>query len=295
MNYDIHYRIEYRYSGPVSDNLNTLRVRPTTNSSQRCDEFRVRLAPEARITRHLDYFGAEVLEFGVTRPHDRLLIDVNARVATSAPTEPPAGTWQQMSADPYQLAGVEYLLPAPDQPDDAAIASLADTIRRDSPLDTALALCQVIPDEFKYLPGATYVGSTITDLLTGRAGVCQDFAHLALVLLRYHGIAARYVSGYLFSTGEHDGQPVAADIASVEVATHAWVEALLPGGDGGGEPQWVGLDPTNRQLVGEAHVKIGHGRHYSDVPPTKGVYFGSASSIVDAKVTMTRLDPSAAL
>jgi transglutaminase-like putative cysteine protease len=314
MIYDIHYVIEYRYSGTVTDNLNTLRVRPANTATQRCDEFQVRLDPEARITRHVDYFGAEVLEFGVARPHERLRIDVRARVATSPPAEPPTGIWASLGADPYQLEACEYLLPAPDQPQDSAIAELAAAVRGETPLETVLNLCQVIPDRFEYLPGATYVGSTVDDLLTAGGGVCQDFAHLALVLLRANGIAARYVSGYLFSTGDGarrapagspggigmlaDGPAAAApsDAAeSVEVATHAWIEALLPGGDGGGEPRWVGVDPTNRALASEAHVKIGHGRHYTDVPPTKGVYFGAATSELDARVTMTRLDPAAAI
>jgi transglutaminase-like putative cysteine protease len=131
------------------------------------------------------------------------------------------------------------------------------------------------------------VGSTVEDLLAAGAGVCQDFVHLGLVLLRRHGIAARYVSGYLWAAPQDGGTD------SVEVETHAWVEALLPGGGDRGEPVWVGADPTNRGLAGESHVKIGHGRMYADVPPIKGVFRGPASAALDASVEMTRLDPSA--
>jgi transglutaminase-like putative cysteine protease len=81
--------------------------------------------------------------------------------------------------------------------------------------------------------------------------------------------------------------------ASLEVDTHAWVEALMPCDDGHGEPVWVGMDPTNRRLAGETHVKIGHGRHYPDVPPIKGVYRGIAEAALDARVTITRQDPQA--
>ena len=105
--------------------------------------------------------------------------------------------------------------------------------------------------------------------------MCQDFVHLSLVLLRRRGIAARYVSGYLWAAPEDDG----AD--SVEVDTHAWLEALLPGTDGRGEPVWVSADPTNRRLAAETHVKIGHGRFYSDVPPVKGLYMGGANSAAE--------------
>ena len=73
--------------------------------------------------------------------------------------------------------------------------------------------------------------------------------------------------------------------ASSEVNTHAWLEALLPDADG--NPHWVGADPTNRSLTGVSHVKIGHGRAYSDVPPIRGVYRGPAHAALEASVTMT--------
>ena len=134
-------------------------------------------------------------------------------------------------------------------------------------------------------PGVTYVGSTVQEFLETGVGVCQDYVHLGLIMRRRTGIAARYISGYLWLAPEDEG----AD--SVEVETHAWVEALLPGADGRGEPVWVGADPTNRQLSGERHVKIGHGRHYADVPPVRGVYQGNARSQLEASVHMMRLDP----
>jgi transglutaminase-like putative cysteine protease len=107
-----------------------------------------------------------------------------------------------------------------------------------------------------------------------------------LLLLRRHGIAARYVSGYLFSAPDDGGQD------SVEVLTHAWLEALMPSGGKRNEPIWVGADPTNKILAGETHVKIGHGRFYADVPPIKGVFRGAGGADLEASVTMTRLDPA---
>ena len=183
------------------------------------------------------------------------------------------------------------------QTDDASghplLAELhAESARRRRLLEAVLLVVRVIPDRFEYRKGATYVDSTLAHLLDGRAGVCQDFVHLGLNLLRAQGIAARYVSGYLFTRGADDTDEPAEDgAASVEVDTHAWIEALLP--SDGGEPRWVSVDPTNRGLTGERHVKIGHGRHYADVPPIKGVYRGSASSTLEASVTMTRTEPVA--
>jgi transglutaminase-like putative cysteine protease len=286
MNYDIHYCTAYRYEAPVSDNLNALRVRPATTTSQRCDEFHVRLDPEARVHRHVDYFGTEVLEFGVARPHDHLTIDVRARVVTSEPPEAPEAPWEHLEGDGYAEAAGEFLLPIDGEPEDAELAGLLEISRARTPLATVRWIDELIPDRFEYRAGVTYVGSTVQDFLAAGAGVCQDFVHLSLLLLRRHGIAARYVSGYLFSAPEEGGTD------SVEVQTHAWLEALLPGTGGRGEPIWVGADPTNRRLAGETHVKIGHGRHYADVPPIKGVYRGTAGSELAASVRMTRGDVS---
>ena len=285
MNFAIQYLTEYRYDAAVTDNLNALRVRPATTSHQRCDEFHVRIDPETRIHRHSDYFGTEVLEFGIPKSHDHLTIDVRARVVTSPPPDPPDASWGALGAPSYQEAAGEFLLPAADEPTPELLGDWVSTVRATTPLATLRLLCEIVPDHFRYDPHATYVGSTVSDLLEGGGGVCQDFVHLGLILLRRNGIAARYVSGYLWAAPRDGG----AD--SMEVHTHAWLEALLPNAGGRGGPLWVGADPTNRRLAGATHVKIGHGRHYADIPPVKGVYRGTAVSEYDAKVQMTRLDP----
>jgi transglutaminase-like putative cysteine protease len=286
MHFAIRFLTEYRYDMPVTDNLNALRVRPATTSTQRCDEFHTRIEPEARVSRHLDYFGTEVLEFGIPTSHEQLAIDVRARVVTSSAPEPPDGPWESLQTPPYIDAAGEFALPWQDQPAIPELEDLHDALEADSPLESLESLCELIPDRFEYRPGVTYVGSTVRDLLEMGAGVCQDFVHLSLVLLRRRGIAARYVSGYLWAAQDDSSD-------SMEVDTHAWLEALLPGTDGHGEPVWVGADPTNRSLTGENHVKIGHGRFYSDVPPVKGLYMGGASADLSAAVTMSRLDPQA--
>ena len=287
MHFAIRFLTEYVYDASVTDNLNALRVRPATTSTQRCDEFTVRIEPEARVGRHSDYFGTEVLEFGIVRPHTRMSIDVRARVVTAEPLEPPDVPWPALDTEAYAEAAGEYLLPAVEEPHDETLDELCAAIRRETPLATLRELCDLIPDRYEYRAGVTYVGSTVEEFLRAGAGVCQDYVHLGLILLRRNGIAARYVSGYLWAAQTDEGDD------SVEVETHAWLEALLPAYDGRGEPVWVGADPTNRRLAGERHVKIGHGRHYADVPPVRGVYQGSATSKLQASVQMTRLDPQA--
>ena len=285
MLFSIHYVTEYRYSEPVTDNLNALRVRPATTATQRCDEFHVRVDPEARLGRHADYFGTEVIEFGISSPHSSLTIDVRARVATSDPAEPPTPAWESLAAPAYVEASGEYLLSSIEEPPNGALDELLALSDLATPLETVEALCELIPERFEYRRGITYVGSTVADLLEAGGGVCQDFVHLALIVLRRHGIAARYVSGYLYAAPADGGSD------SVEVDTHAWLEVLLPEGGDRGEPVWVGVDPTNRSRAGEQYVKIGHGRHYADVPPIKGVYRGGPADL-SANVVMTRLDPA---
>ena len=133
----------------------------------------------------------------------------------------------------------------------------------------------------------TYVGSTIEDLLDAGAGVCQDFVHLTLVLLRRNGIASRYVSGYLFAAPEGGRERLGRGrdprLDRGAAAARRRRRAV-----------WVGVDPTNRCLSGETYVKIGHGRHYQDVPPVRGVYRGTAEAKLDASVRMHRTDAAGA-
>ncbi len=210
---------------------------------------------------------------------------MRARVSTQAPAAPPQSSWEALREPGYREAAGEFLLQTDDAPGHPVLAELLElTGAATTPLETVMLIAELIPDRFEYRKGATYVDSTIDHLLDGEAGVCQDFVHLGLCLLRHRGIAARYVSGYLFAShGDTSTE-------SIEVDTHAWLEALLPSEAVGGDPVWVGADPTNRGLAGERHVKIGHGRHYADVPPIKGVYRGVATATLDASVEMTRLD-----
>lgn len=290
MRFAIRYLTEYAYDAPVTDNLNVLRVTPATTPTQQLDEWRLRVDPDTRLHRYVDYYGTHVVEFDIVRPHDHLNIDVRARVTTTAPAAPPEGPWDALRTRGYEAAAGEFgMVDARDDGARPALEELCDALRDTTPAATARRLCEVIPDRFEYRSGVTYVGSTVEHLLNTGAGVCQDFVHLSLLLLRDLGIAARYVSGYFYVPPAGD-----PDAASAEMQTHAWLEALLPGEGDGADCRWVGLDPTNRRLAGEEHVKIGHGRRYADIPPVKGVYRGPAGSRMEASVHMRRVDAAGA-
>jgi transglutaminase-like putative cysteine protease len=286
MKFQITYWTGYEYSEPVRDNLNVLRVKPATTRHQSIDDFEFRVEPEARLHQYRDYFGSEVIEFGVTEPHERLGIEAKMRVTTVEQDVDPNEPWSAIASEGYRAEAGEYLLQNESTPDNGRFAEVADAARGETPLQTLLAVAEAIPDRFEYRAGVTYVGSTVDDLLSGGAGVCQDFVHLGAMVLRRHGIGARYVSGYLFAV------PRGGGAESVEVQTHAWLEGLLPDEDG--IRRWIGVDPTNRGRAGETHVKIGHGRSYQDVPPIRGVYRGEAVAELTAGVEMRRLSGDAA-
>src|SRR6202046_5176820 len=140
MNFAIRYLTEYDYDAEVLDNLNALRVKPSTGSRQRCDEFSVRLTPEVRLHRHTDYFGTEVVEFEISRPHRQLTIDVRARVSTKAPPEPPEAPWSALQEPSYLEAGGEFLLQTDDAPGSDALEELITITRAASNPLAALML-----------------------------------------------------------------------------------------------------------------------------------------------------------
>ena len=190
MHFSIHYVTEYHYSAPVTDNLNALRVRPTTTATQRCDEFHVRIDPETRLGRHADYFGTEVIEFGISsaahRADDRRARPRRDRRSARAAGPAVGRAGPRRSTSRRRASTCCRASPSP--PTGRSTSSGREQRRRRRSL-TATALCELIPERFEYVRGVTYVGSTVGDLLEAGGGVCQDFVHLALILLRRHGIA----------------------------------------------------------------------------------------------------------
>src|SRR5690349_5737915 len=148
MHFAIRYLTEYRYDAPVTDNLNALRVQPATTATQRVDDFGVRVDPETRLHQHLDYYGTTVIEFGVSKPHDHLAIDVRARVATTSPPAPPETGWDPAESAAYALAGAEYRLPFGSEPDSVTIDELVGLSRAPTPAATLSTVAELIPDRF---------------------------------------------------------------------------------------------------------------------------------------------------
>ncbi len=276
MKYQISHRTTYSYDEDVSDSLGIAYLVPRVLPWQRLIEHELVIEPPASDrSDDCDYYGNTATYFQVTSRHRELDILATSEVEVDPPTYEPARLavpWE--SAVPAERTDVADAWRAQDF---ALASSLADhTVEAHRYAAESLApgralgdavsdLMSRIHSDFAYDKTATTVTTTIADILAQRAGVCQDFAHLTLACLRTHGLAARYVSGYLATTPP-PGQErlVGAD------ATHAWPAVWVPNGG------WLAVDPTNDHWVDDRYVTLAWGRDYADVPPVKGVIFTEA-------------------
>ena len=289
MRFDITYTSRFVYDEPVVESQNELRAAPCNHDGQQVVHYDVRTVPSSRVFSYDDYWGTRVDAFGVRAPHDALTVIAEATVETH---QPPvlAASPRLSEVDAAFLDGHAEFLDRSHHVDwGEGIATAASEERErvgDDLVGLVLGLHRLIGTTCEYTPGETDVETDVDQVWASRKGVCQDFAHLLLALCRAAGVPARYVSGYLFAADDSTGEVPAADEAAVQ--THAWVEVAIPGFG------WWGLDPTNRQQVGERHVKIGHGRDYRDVAPLRGVYGGGADHQLDVVVDMRRASISEA-
>lgn len=277
----VRHVTDYRYDSPVTASYDELRVTPRTGPSQVVLEARLDVTPAARVLDYVDYFGTVVHVLDLHVPHRSLVIVGTAVVETGWPVDPPARalplTWDDLGTDRFTSHFVEYLQPTAYTVPQPELDRVAAELRgRCEPEQAPALVGQWARSALRYAPGTTGVHTSAAEAFEAGSGVCQDFAHLAITVLRTMGIPARYVSGYLHPKAEADvGETVSGE-------SHAWIEAW----DGSG---WVAHDPTNGRPVARDHVLIATGRDYADVSPVKGVYAGGGASTLSATVEITRL------
>ena len=280
MEISLRYVTRFVYPNSVWESHNALRACPTDNESQQLLAYSLEVTPEASVFRHVDRWGTKVDTFGIVEHHEELIVEAKATVATKEPADPPSTPAAEFSDPEYRDRIWEYLQPTRHT---RWGDGLADDVRSviaglDDAKAVVLAVDNLVHDSMDYIPGSTDIGVDIEEVWSKRNGVCQDFAHLAIAMLRSAGIGARYVSGYFYAA-----DPTLADSSDddeIVVATHAWVEVALPDGS------WWAIDPTNAAKAGERHIKIGHGRDYDDVTPLRGVYYGETGHVASAEVAM---------
>lgn len=279
--FKIHHVTRYTYEVPVRDSANQIILFPVKDEYQTVLKQDLSITGEPSVDVYKDYYGNEVGSFTFADAHTELTIDSKIEVITKArplPADvaPKEVQWNSLQALRYQVPFIDFLK--------QESCEVVDEIKRDTqvgeymqvtPLTAAQKLNEYVFKQFQYIKGVTSVETTTDEIWKLKAGVCQDFAHILLVMLRMTGIPARYVSGYVCPN--HNGM-------RGEGATHAWVEAYIP------DHGWLGLDPTNNCFVNDLHVRLAVGRSFSDCSPVKGTYKGTSHHSLEVGVSVSYED-----
>ena len=275
MRLQIVHRTRYRYSTPVAENYNEVRLQPVSDARQECHAFRLLTTPAAPVRRYHDFHLNLVDHFYLAEPHSELLLEARSEVTTSLP--PPE--LETASFPRSRLPECQRLERCFDFLQMSQHVALEVEVWRtaqdlvagvDDAWSAARAMCRHIHDTFTYDTAATTVNTPMLEALGKRRGVCQDFAHILIGLCRSIRLPARYVSGYLYVGGESGWRG--------DLASHAWAEVFLPGFG------WLPLDPTNDRPVGEHHVKVAIGRDYADAAPIRGNFKGRAAQTMTVEL-----------
>lgn len=271
MHLQIRHSTVLRYDRPISESHTEVRLRPLDRTGQRCLGFRLVTEPRQPVMDYRDAFGNAVHHFTVLEAHDRLAVTAESDVLTadgaiSATRElSPLDAWSYLQPTAYAAI------------DDSVIELGRRAAVSGDGEATARALAHEVFEAILYRKGATNVTTSAGEALRLGAGVCQDFAHVFLAAARSQGLAARYVSGYLYGPGDPFGGAGGEDDA---FASHAWVDAFVPG------LGWLALDPTHDGPQDGRYIRIAVGRDYADVPPTRGTYRGSATETLEVRVSI---------
>ena len=284
MRYTVYHLTHFRYDAAVSESVMEVRMQPRTESVQRCLRFELATTPRSRVFAYQDPEGNVVHHFDVQARHRELTVVAESVVEFVADIAVPASCdrsmWGLLDESGTRDRFFEFLEPSHFARPTEALMAFGRELglsREIDPLSLVRGLKHKLYDAFEYVPQSTRVDSPIDDALAARQGVCQDFAHVMIALVRSMGIPCRYVSGYLFHTHDRDER-------SVDGASHAWVEAWLP------TLGWIGIDPTNRTLAMDRHIRVAIGRDYYDVPPTRGSFKGNARGELGVAVRVQTTD-----
>lgn len=292
MFFHIEHTTEYIYSAPATESFSELRLRPRDSLRQKVSRHVTHLQPAVAVESYLDYFGNHVETISVPFRHNKLVVTSICDVTTYPFIDALSGLDLTLSEArllyaPRRRELHDFLRPSRLIPFTPALEKLARELlpSADSFAAAIKRLNGYIFSHFEYKHGVTDTQTTVTEFLSARKGVCQDFAHLMICLLRLAGVPARYVSGYIESEPVpvlySKDQPVDPALIGA-AASHAWVEIYTP------NHFWVGLDPTNNIMEGERHIQIGIGRDYHDVPPLQGIFKGRRQQSLSVQVRVLR-------
>lgn len=289
MHFHIHHTTDYVYTAPATESFSELRLKPRETTRQTVRGYATSIQPSVPLESYVDYFGNLVETLAIPFRHQRLTVTSICEVTTHHGTDPLEGIEMTLSEAAHLFSRQrydlhDYLRPSHHVPFAPELEDLArNLLNRRAPFpENILRINRHIHENFRYQSGVTDVTSSALEILEKREGVCQDFSHVMIGLLRMGGVPARYVSGYIESTpaGSDEDEPGPALVGAA--ASHAWVEVFTPAN------RWVGLDPTNNMLESEQHIQVAVGRDYQDVPPLKGVFKGTSTQRLAVEVQVQR-------
>ena len=275
--FEIQHITRYTYDGPVRDSANQIILYPIKDIYQEVLKHEVIITGNPVVDTFIDYYGNEVGTFTYSEPHTQLTITSKVTVNTRHRPFPvndifPGQQWEDLKRLKYMVPYIDFLRQEYFEGfDEVAKLVEQECSKDDTPYQVALRFCQYIYDNFEYIKGVTTVETTLDEIWKLKAGVCQDFAHILMEMLRLAHIPARYVSGYI-CTSKNGFRG--------EGATHAWAEAYIP------DYGWLGIDPTNNCIANETHVRLAVGRNFSDCSPVKGVYKGAHAHRLEVSVAV---------
>ncbi len=275
--YHIKHITRYTYASPVIDSANQVMLFPISDLQQEVKKHDLLITQHPSVEVFTDYFGNQVGIFSLIKPHTELRIQSKIHVITSEVSLPEDETpadaqWENLSVIREQFPYMDFMLLENFDAHDEVMALTRDMITADTtPFAAAVKMSAFVFENFEYKKGVTSVETQVDEILKLKAGVCQDFAHVLLVMLRLSGIPARYVSGYICPN--KNGM-------RGEGATHAWIEAFIPGFG------WAGIDPTNNVWATNHHVKLAVGKDFNDCSPVKGTFKGPAKQLLSVFVSV---------
>lgn len=307
----VEHVTRYHYAAPVDLAQHEAFLRPIEDAFQSVEAFEMGVEPEPlHHSTGRDRYGNTRTFFTVSGAHRRLEVWARSRVRAlprdHAPLLPHTQAWEAVAARlryaarvPYEPA-TEFAVASPYVPRLQALAEFAaPSLLPGRPIGLcAVDLMHRIHADFSYQTASTSIDTPLSTVLAERRGVCQDFAHLMIGALRMHGLAARYVSGYLLTTPpasadeQADGESAVAAAAVGAPhfigadASHAWVSVWCPLEEDG---FWLELDPTNDMLPATDHVRLAYGRDFGDVTPLRGVIRGGGDHALEVGVKTERV------
>ncbi len=266
--YKIHHITKYKYDRPVRESANQIKIYSYNKIGQEILSHELVITDEPNINKFNDYWNNTVGYFTVSKPHQELVIDSRLIAKTffyeideSLSTKKDWQIFESEISKNIILLDLVQIEKIKSQDKIQLYLNDIDAYNL-SPLEAAKKCNQFIFENFRYVKGITTVETTVDEILEFRSGVCQDFAHVLLQMLRTIGIPSRYVSGYICPN--KNGM-------RGEGATHAWVDAFIP------NIGWIGLDPTNNCYANEHHIQLAVGRDFSDCTSVKGTFKGPAN------------------